>query len=63
METSSAIPAQAGTHREAGWMFVVWHRLRQAFFQGLCLADPWVPAFVGMTAEAVILAGPMLEKN
>jgi hypothetical protein len=48
---SAVVPAQAGTHREAGSMLQAWLRLRRAWIKGLCLADPWVPAFAGTTLE------------
>jgi hypothetical protein len=49
--TPIVVPAQAGTHREAREMFPRWHRLLAAVTRGLSLADPWVPAFAGMTNE------------
>ena len=48
---SIVVPAKAGTHREAHWMLPAWHRLRRALLKGLCLADPWIPAFAGTTEE------------
>jgi hypothetical protein len=43
------VRAKAGIHREPRWMFPAWHRIGRALLQGLCLADPWVPAFAGTT--------------
>ena len=40
-------PKKAGAHCAAREMFPVWPRLRDVL-KGLCLADPWIPAFAGM---------------
>jgi hypothetical protein len=66
---ANVVPAQAGTHREAGGIVAAWHRLRRASSRGLCLADPWVPAFAGTTLEisenawAPACAGTNFEKR
>ena len=44
-------PAKAGAHCAARDMFPVWSKLRDALFVGLCLADPWIPAFAGMETK------------
>jgi N12 class adenine-specific DNA methylase len=54
MDTSVIVPAQAGTRREAGRMFHVWLRLRNALLKGLYLADPWVSAYAGTTTEIAL---------
>jgi hypothetical protein len=44
-------PAKAGVQRSARMMFPVRLKLCSALLNGLCLADPWVPAFAGTTLE------------
>ena len=50
-QVSAVVPARAGTQRSTGKVFPTWHRFRGALAQVLCLADPWIPAFAGMTSE------------
>jgi hypothetical protein len=50
MQHLQRIPAKAETHLSARPMFPSWHNLLRALRKGLCLADPWVPAFAGMDA-------------
>jgi hypothetical protein len=42
-------PAKTGHHLKARRMFPGWRRVGRALLAGLCLADPWVPAFAGTT--------------
>jgi hypothetical protein len=42
---------KAGTHSSARTIFPGWHNFLRALCKGLCLADPWVPAFAGMDTE------------
>jgi hypothetical protein len=55
---TTVVPAKAGIHRKAGWMRSAWRCLRGALIKGLCLADPWVPAFAGTTWEKKTLEKP-----
>jgi len=54
---TAVVPAQAGTHRrEARGRFSVGHRVVMALARGLCLADPWVPAFAGTASDRELWA-------
>jgi hypothetical protein len=50
-DTSFFIPAKAGIHPDAGGTCPAWHDVLRALIRGLCLADPWVPAFAGTATE------------
>jgi hypothetical protein len=50
-DIATIVPAQAGIRREARKMFPTWHAILWALARGLCLADPWVPAFAGTTDD------------
>jgi hypothetical protein len=44
-------PAQAGAHLSSRRVLPTWHDFLGALRKGLCLTDPWVPAFAGMDAD------------
>ncbi len=51
MDSSIVVPARTGAHRRARKIFPAWHDVLPALARGLCLADPWVPAFAGTTND------------
>jgi hypothetical protein len=51
MRHFQSIPSNAGTRSAARGLLPTWPEVLRALRKGLCLADPWVPAFAGMVDE------------
>jgi hypothetical protein len=50
-DIATALPAKAGARRDARKTLPAWNDILRALARGLCLADPWVPAFAGTTED------------